>query len=193
MRAALWWRLLARNGFRVAPSRLHIALGVSIFSPLNDLLAALQWLFLSRKIAAAQPAQDPVFILGHWRSGTTLLHELLVVDPRFASPSTYECFAASHFLVSEWAMVRFGNFLIPNKRPMDEMEAGWKLPQEDEFALMNLGAPSPYLRIAFPQEPPPHLDYLDMQITDTKSLSLWKEKFQWFVRASRCSIQAGDW
>ena len=115
MRTLQWWRLLANNGFRVSPSRLHIALGVSIFSPFNDVLATLQALLFGKKIAAAKVTEDPIFILGHWRSGTTLLHELMVVDPRFASPSTYQCFAASHFLVSEWAFVRFGNFLIPTE------------------------------------------------------------------------------
>ncbi len=183
MRVGLWWSLLARNGFRISPSRLHIAIGVSIFTPFNDILAAIQAVFYSRKIAGATLAEDPIFILGHWRSGTTLLHELMVMDERFASPSTYQCFAASHFLVSEWGMTRFGNFLIPNKRPMDEMEAGWNLPQEDEFALMNLGAPTPYLRIAFPHAPAPATEFLDMKDADPQALQTWRDKLTWFIRA----------
>ncbi len=183
MRLLQWWRLLASNGFRIAPSRLHIALGVSIFCSLNDVLVAIQAFIYGRRIAEAKVFEDPIFILGHWRSGTTLLHELMVVDQRFASPSTFQCFAASHFLVSEWAFVRFGNFLIPNKRPMDEMEAGWTLPQEDEFALMNLGAPTPYLRIAFPRSPPPALEFLDMTSTDAKAIQSWRDKLSWFIRA----------
>lgn len=183
MKAGQWWGLLARNGFRVSPRRLDIALGVSIFSPFNNVLSAIQSVFYGRKIEQATLTDDPIFILGHWRSGTTLLHELMGVDERFASPSTYQCFAASHFLVSEWAMVRFGNFLIPKKRPMDEMEAGWKLPQEDEFALMNLGAPTPYLRMAFPHSPPPAMEFLDMQNVEPSKLQLWRDKLTWFVRA----------
>ena len=31
---------------------------------------------------------------------------------------------------------------------------GWKKPQEDEFALMAMGARSPYRRIAFPNDGP---------------------------------------
>lgn len=183
MRVLQWWRLLASNGFKVAPSRMHIAIGVSIFCIFNDLFVAIQTLLYGKKIAQTKVYEDPIFILGHWRSGTTLLHELMVVDPRFASPSTYQCFAASHFLISEWAFVRFGNFLIPNKRPMDEMEAGWMLPQEDEFALMNLGAPTPYLRIAFPHSPPPALEFLDMKSVDPVALQSWRDKLTWFIRA----------
>lgn len=175
--------MLARNQFRVAPQRLHVALGVSVLSPINDALSAAQWLLFEHRIARTEIKQDPVFILGHWRSGTTLLHELLVSDPRFASPNTFQCFAPSHFLLSEYLMVRFGNFLIPKKRPMDEMAAGWQLPQEDEFALMNLGAPTPYLRIAFPKTQPVALEYLDMQGLTEAERARWRSKFLWFIKA----------
>jgi omega-hydroxy-beta-dihydromenaquinone-9 sulfotransferase len=138
MRSGLWWSMLARNGFRVSPRRLHLALGVSFFTPFNDLLGLIQHLAYGRKIEQTQLTHDPVFVLGHWRSGTTLMHELLVLDEQFASASTYACFAPWHFLISEKLMVKFGSGLIPDKRPMDNMRAGWELPQEDEFALMNL-------------------------------------------------------
>src|SRR3974377_1277147 len=39
----------------------------------------------------------PVFVLGFWRSGTTLLHELLCCDQQFGFPSTYACMNPSHF------------------------------------------------------------------------------------------------
>ncbi|MEO8271555.1 MAG: sulfotransferase, partial [Aureliella sp.] len=89
----------------------------------------------------------------------------------------------SHFIVSEAMMVRFGGFLLPKKRPMDNMEAGWQLPQEDEFALMNLGVPSPYLRIAFPQTQAPALDYLTLAELSEKQRSEWRDKLLWFMRA----------
>lgn len=178
-----WWRLLANNRFRISPSRLPIVLGVSLFSPMNDLLAGLQALVHGGRIRQTQLAQPPIFILGHWRSGTTLLHELLVSDARFAYPSTYQCFAPSHFIVSEGLMLRFGRFLIPKKRPMDNMEAGWELPQEDEFALMNLGVPTPYLRIAFPQTQSADLEYLNLNGLNEQQLRQWRKQFLWFIHA----------
>ncbi len=183
MRTGCWWRLLARNGFRIAPSRLPIVAGVSFFSPFNDVLAIAQSLLHGQRIKTTQITHPPLFILGHWRSGTTLLHEMLVTDPQFACPSTYQCFAPSHFIVSEAMMVRYGSFLLPKKRPMDNMEAGWQLPQEDEFALMNLGVPSPYLRIAFPKTQTEALDYLSLTGLNEQQLSHWREKFLWFIRA----------
>ena len=182
MRIGCWWRLLARNRFRVSLDRLHVALGVSVFTPLNDLLALAQAAIFGRKIDNTKIEKAPIFILGHWRSGTTLLHELLVTDPRFASPNTFQCFAPSHFLLSEPLMVKFGGFLLPERRPMDNMAAGWQLPQEDEFALMNLGAPSPYLRIAFPQTQPKLFEYLNMDGLSDKDRQNWRSKFLWFLK-----------
>jgi hypothetical protein len=66
---------------------------------------------------------------------------------------------------------------------MDNMQAGWKLPQEDEFALMNLGAPSPYLRVMFPNEVIPFLDTLSSSEFTPRNLDHWKRKFVWFLKA----------
>jgi len=41
---------------------------------------------------------------------------------------------------------------MPSKRPMDNMSMNVSSPQEDDFALCAYGAPTPYRRIAFPNE-----------------------------------------
>lgn len=182
MRAGVWWRLMASNRFRISPRRCHIAIGVTAISPFNDLLSLIQRFGYQQKIESTRIERHPVFILGHWRSGTTLLHELLVTNPDFASPNTYQCFAPSHFLVSP-CIARYGGFLLPKKRPMDNMAAGWLLPQEDEFALMNLGVPSPYLRIAFPKTQRQYLEYLDFSGVSQQDVQNWTQQFLWFLRA----------
>jgi hypothetical protein len=183
MRFPYWCALLAQHRFRISFSRLHIALGVSFFTPITDLLALFQHLFFGRAIARTSLAGPPIFVLGHWRSGTTLLHEYLALDERFASPTTFQCFAPWHFLLTEGLVTRFGGFLLPERRPMDNMKAGWALPQEDEFALMNLGAPTPYLRILFPNDAIPFEDTLAAETFQPQHLELWKRLMDWFLRA----------
>lgn len=182
MRTWDWWKLITRNGFRISPRRLPIACGVSLFTPCNDLLALIQSSLYGKQIAKTEISRAPVFVLGHWRSGTTFLHELLVTDPQFASPTTYQCFAPWHFLLTQKPMIRMGGFLLPEKRPMDNMSAGWELPQEDEFALMNLGVPSTYLRIAFPQTEPQRLEYLELQPLSEQELAAWRNRFRNFLQ-----------
>ena len=38
----------------------------------------------------AEPIEDPVFIVGMPRSGSTFLHELLTEDPRYRAPRVWE-------------------------------------------------------------------------------------------------------
>lgn len=183
MRPSVWWRLLRQGRFRISPSRLALALGVTLVSPVNSVLAFLQQLLFRRRLRAAELHGPPVFIVGHWRSGTTLLHELMVRDERLSSPSTFQCFAPHHFLISEWFFRRFASWLLPGKRPMDNMDAGWDRPQEDEFALVNLGLPSPYRRIAFPNEGPVDLDYLDFEGVPEADRQRWLERLRRFLLA----------
>ncbi|MEM6691256.1 MAG: sulfotransferase [Planctomycetota bacterium] len=162
MRPVTWWKLLSQLRFKVTFSSLPLLVGVSVATPFNTAMAWMQALLFGKRIRETQLAGAPVFIVGHWRSGTTMLHELLSLDERFGSPTTYQCFAPSHFLVSQWFFRRFATWLLPGRRPMDNMAAGWDRPQEDEFALMNLGLPSPYRRIAMPIDPRVDIEYLDL-------------------------------
>src|SRR5207244_917093 len=108
------------------------------------------------------------------RSGTTLLHELMIQDRRHGYPTTYECLEPNHFLLTEGFVSRFLRFLMPKERPMDHMKAGFDRPQEDEFALCMLGQPSPYLTIAFPNHPPQCQEFLDLESIRPGQLRSWK-------------------
>ena len=159
-----------------------MAVLVTMCSVFNSILHWIECWRHGRRIAATEITQPPVFIIGHWRSGTTYLHELLVRDDRFAFPTTYECFASSHFLVSEWIVPKLIWFLLPSKRPMDNMAAGFDRPQEDEFALVTLGAPTPYLRMAFPNDPPPFMEFLDMQGAAAEDVARFRRDLHEFVQ-----------
>src|SRR5262249_55673566 len=134
------------------------------------------------RVARTPIRHAPIFIIGHWRTGTTLLHEFLIRDPRHTYPNTYECFDPNHFLLSEAFFLRWMRFLMPSRRPMDNMAAGYERPQEDEFALCMLGQPSPYLTIAFPNRPPQYGEYLDLQGLPPGAVSRWQRAFLRFLQ-----------
>jgi hypothetical protein len=48
-------------------------------------LAWLQSLLIRRQLRARQLPPDPIVVIGHWRSGTTYLHQLLASDPAAAT------------------------------------------------------------------------------------------------------------
>jgi hypothetical protein len=181
MPSGSWLKLLKRNGFRVGITKLGLAATISGASVFNSLFRPCQGVFYDRYIERMQIKDAPLFVLGHWRSGTTLLHELLVLDQRYVFPTSYECLAPNHFLISKAYITKL-KFLIPKKRPMDDMDFGWDRPQEDEFALCNMGLPSPYLNMAFPNEPPKHLEYLTMEGLSQEELNRWKAGLEWFLK-----------
>lgn len=177
-----WIRLLSQQRYRVHPARWPLALGITFATLFNSKMRLTQTAFLGHKTSQTDLPDDPLFVLGHWRSGTTLLHELLSVDGAFATPTTYQCFAANHFLLTEAVITRLLWFLMPSKRPMDNMKAGWHEPQEDEFALCSMGVPSPYLRMAFPNSAKEYLDYLDTDLLDDGQRKHWQSTFEEFLR-----------
>jgi hypothetical protein len=178
-----WLRLLSRNRFAVEPPYWYIAAIVSGMSLLNTCLGWLQHARYGERIANTKVPRAPIFVIGHWRTGTTLLHELLILDERFTSPDTAQCFMPCHFLLSEEFFKKHLWFLMPSRRPMDNMPAGWERPQEDEFALCLLGEPSTYADVAFPNRPGLYPGSLDLSGLAPRELRTWKRTFYRFVQA----------
>jgi hypothetical protein len=177
-----WWRLLQRNRFRLDGCYWHQAAAITLYSLFHTLYGGWQWLWIGRRAARTDIKDAPLFVIGHWRAGTTLLHELLALDERHTSPTTYQCMVPNHFLISEDFARRWLNFLLPTHRPMDDMPVGWGRPQEDEFALCNMGLPSPLLTIAFPNHPPQDQEYLTLEGLPQEDLERWKQGFLRFLR-----------
>lgn len=178
--ALAWGRLLVRNRFAIARSKWRLAAAVTGMSLLHTTLGLVQQVVYGRQVVHTPIRHAPVFILGHWRAGTTLLHELLACDPRHAFPTTYECFAPHHFLITRSWLPRLFDGLMPRHRLMDNMAAGWQRPQEDEFALCLLGQPSPYTRIAFPNRPP---DAADLRSLPPPAQRRWKNTLYRLVQS----------
>lgn len=178
-----WLRLLFRNRCAVAPSRWHVAASATLCSAANSVLSLATNAIYGRRIRRTQVTLAPLFVIGHWRCGTTLLHELLALDERHTCPTNYQCFMPAHFLLTERLAARCLWFLLPRERAMDNVPLAWDRPQEDEFALANLGTPSPYLQIAFPNRPLPYADYYDLEQLSPAARKAWQQDFYRFVQA----------
>jgi hypothetical protein len=182
MPLSVWLSLMVRNRFQVGPRRIGMAFMVLVSSLINSLFGILQGIFLGRRINRTPIEHQPIFILGHWRTGTTLLHELLVLDSRHAYPDNYACFAPAHFVFSRRILAPILRGMVPSRRPVDAMALSWDRPQEDEFALCNLGARSPYLTMAFPNRPPQDQEFLTLEKALPADLDRWKKTLLWFLK-----------
>lgn len=177
-----WCQLLFRHRFAVDWRYGHIAVADTIGSVVNLLCGLAEYLTHGHRVRGARIARDPIFIIGHWRSGTTLLHELLGLDERHTYPTTYRCMAPCHFLLTERFFRHLFGWAIPRRRPMDNMAVSWDHPQEDEFALCMMGVPSPYLTIAFPNSPHHFSKFIDLQGLSRAELERWKARFVHFLK-----------
>ncbi|MBW3567012.1 MAG: sulfotransferase [Proteobacteria bacterium] len=95
----------------------------------------------------------PAFIVGHWRSGTSLLQQLLSHDPRFRTPRYLECAFPHYDDLRAWFVQRMASKL-PATRGFDAFPLHLDAAFEDEFALLKLTLESPMLAYAFPEHAP---------------------------------------
>ncbi len=116
----------------------------------------------------------PVFILGHWRSGTTLLHNLLCQSPNAAFVTTYQT-VFTQYLGSAKILKPFMGILMPDKRPSDNVKLNVNYPQEEEFALSNLSTASYYHFFYFPENVD---EYFNRYVRFSNGADQWKKAYK---------------
>lgn len=176
------FEILARDGNRIDIQyfpRLVILFG---FGVVNSVLGCIERYQSISKIQAERMPEEPVFIIGFFRSGTTFLQNLLSHDDNFVSPSSYFCMFPNHFHYSKKIGVRIMNHLAPGKRPMDNIKFDGNVPFEDEFALAALSSVSPYFRFLFPNSDNNYMA-LDPQSLPDKALTRWKEAMCYLMKS----------
>jgi len=176
-----WIDALRRADFRVDRKYIPQATAITLLASHNVFLRALVNFRFGRELEKVRIEHPPIFIIGHWRCGTTYLHELLGLDPRHTYPTLYECTSPNIFV---WEIPRIKSAIskyVPTKRPFDNMSWGFEAHGEDEFALCNLGLPSPYINMAFPNGSLLYRRYLDLEGLSTEEREVWKKGLVTFI------------
>jgi hypothetical protein len=167
-----WWALLRRHRFAVDLRHSPRALVQSAVSAANSVNARIERLRFGERIDAAE-VHPPLFILGHYRSGTTHLHNLLALDPHFAAPTFYQALNPHTFLTTERLTAPFASKLIARRRYQDEMALGVGTPSEDEFALCAMTGLSPYMAWCFPGDGSCYDRYLTFRGVPEEVVARW--------------------
>ena len=115
---------------------------------INSGLGVIEKLLYSGLISRTALPQDPVFIVGHPRTGTTLLHNTLATDTKnFYFCNTFCAGFPSSFLWFESLGKLLFSGVIEKSRPMDNMPLHFDLPQEDECATNMLSGGYTYMMV----------------------------------------------
>jgi len=176
-----WLRLLRDNNFAVSP-RYFVrasAATASIFAS-STLAMFERWRYGAD--VEKTTVKAPLFILGHWRSGTTFLHKLLSLDERFAFPNLYQVSLPHIFLSTEAAATRLTRFQLPRTRPFDNVRQTWEMAYEDEIATAMLTLRSPYLCGLFPQRTEFYDRYLSFDGVPPQEIDEWRNGLLLFLK-----------
>lgn len=138
---------IARAGFPGNPLKTAAIAGAAIgrwpFSLAEKVL-------IEKSLPALEALEPPVFILGHWRSGTTHLYNVMCKSDAWS-------YVPPLATGLPWDMFGIGRVFrplleraLPEHRYIDNIPVTPESPQEDEIALANMTALSFYHGIYFP-------------------------------------------
>jgi hypothetical protein len=144
-------QVLVRNG-GVAPQCLpHITLAIATS------IARLPFTAIERvRVRTIDPtlsdSPPPIFIVGHWRSGTTFLYEILCQSAQFAYVSPFAVGLPWDFLTITQLFGKWLERSLPDDRFIDSMAVNADSPQEDEIGLASMQTMSFYHGLYFPKQ-----------------------------------------
>ncbi len=129
--------------------RLLLLMGSSLGSLPVRLWESLTW---GKRISQVRIDTPPIFIIGHWRSGTTHLHNLMSQDTHLGYLSMYQAMVPDCSLVGRSWLNPLLSSMMPAKRPMDNMTWPMDAPQEEEIPLAKMMPHCFYTQFLFPRE-----------------------------------------
>ncbi len=120
-------------------------------------LSTLEKIKYAKAISEVKMEKPPIFLIGHWRSGTTHLHNLLSRDPQFGYLKFSETAMPFDMLGKKVEIARkFIDKALPETRGYDNVKLTLDEPQEEEMALGNLNSIGYYNIYYFPQQMDEH-------------------------------------
>lgn len=134
------------------------------------------------RIKNTQVEKPPLFILGHWRSGTTYLFNLLSQDPDTAFMDSVSTFTFDHFLTMSKILTPIYNKELDGSRPGDTMEWRAESPQEEAYAMANMVEASFAHMITFPRNAE---EYIRLNFADhmtAKQRGKWEQSHRYILK-----------
>ncbi len=135
----------------------------------------------------AQPLfAPPVFIIGHWRSGTTHLHRLLSQDSQFGVVTLMEAAFPLDFLTSVGGPLLAA--LLPRQRPMDAIPVTLESPEEEEMAMACFGTVSFFHAFFFPRHARRiYREAVHFDGVAPERIEAWWRDYRYFLKKVQCA------
>ncbi len=174
---------------KYVPRLLFVCLSTFLTSPLRFY----ERIRYGRVVSRATIHPSPVFIVGHWRTGTTHLHNLMCRDRNFGYLSTFQAFAPGLSLVGEKTikppLAMIARRLHPT-REIDNIPLSFDAPEEEDLAIANL-SPYSFLHLyTFPRQAPYFFERFALfNGLSEKTRAEWKEIYLTVLR--KATLRSG--
>ncbi len=169
------------------------ALLVSLSTFLTSPLRLYERVRYDRAVRRMAIHPSPVFIVGHWRSGTTYLHHLMCQDKNLGYVSTFQAFAPDLCLVGENTIKQPLAKLAQRRHPtreIDNIPLSFDNPEEDELAIANVSPYSVFHWYTFPRQAPYFFErYALLNNIPESTLAEWTDIYLAVLR--KASLRAG--
>jgi hypothetical protein len=184
-----WIRVLQQNDWDVSAAYLHRAAWITAWSLPATAAGRIEDALYGRQLASMDIDPTPIFVLGHWRSGTTHMHNLLGRDPQHTYSTVYQVVFPTSFLTTGNFLPQLTSRFLTDTRTYDNVKHGWNEAAEDEIALAKLTGLSPYLSFMFPDHAAKYEKYIDFMESTDAERQKWKDGFKYLLK--KIMIQTG--
>jgi hypothetical protein len=175
-------RLLAQNNFKINMIGFPRILYSIVLSLTMSPMRLYENYKFDKKINNIKIKKHPIFILGHWRTGTTYLHNLISQDTQFGFPSTYHTVTPALFLTFEKIIKPIVSNSLPEKRPQDDVDLNADFPNEEEYALGALSPYSFYNGWIFPKNMDYYNNFVDLKNLSDITINNFKKIYLNFIK-----------
>ena len=177
-----WVHLLEENHFHIARDRLPQALYISATALALAPAAAAESLIYRKRIRETKIEKDPIFILGHWRSGTTYLQNVLSRDEQFGWFDPVNTIGLPYSLLLGRLIQPPIEKGIQNGRPQDNVQYSLDLPMEETFGVLTISPYSIIHMIAFPENYKKYIEGAFVSDLPVEELRKWERSYDYAVR-----------
>ncbi len=184
-----WVQMLADNEYRIDAAYVHRAAWVGGWSVPSTVLGRIEDARFGRQLATQELDPAPLFVIGHWRSGTTHLHNLLGRAPGHTYPTVFQAVFPTCFLTTQNVIPSLTARFMDDTRTYDNVAQGWNEAAEDEIALAKLTGMSPYISFMFPDNAQRYERYIDFLECGSDERQRWSEAFRYFLK--KIMLQTG--
>ena len=181
-RLSTLWRLVRTN--KVSKERHGMLWRIFFFSFISTPLQWIQRLVLKFRLRNIDLSDtEPVFILGHWRSGTTHIHYTLAKDKQFTYLTNFQSFFFNICMLGVGWLDKILSPLMPNNRPQDNMEMTVFAPQEEENVMSNFALEAGVHTFYFPNNRAYFDKYNLGEGISAKEYNGWKKNYMYVLKA----------